>query len=89
MTTFIFFGDPGHGWLQVTPAQVAEAGLNRRDFSNYSYVDRRGEFFYLEEDCDAPKFLDAWTARHGKPGLREVYLPSDDTQPMIRRMARL
>jgi hypothetical protein len=33
-------------------------GLGPEDFSAYSY--RRGDHLYLEEDCDAGRFLAAW-----------------------------
>ena len=64
-TSFRFFIDPGHGWLQVHWFSLKELGLNPRDFSRYSYRDRNT--FYLEEDCDAPKFLAAYSAKFGKP----------------------
>jgi len=46
--------DPGHGWLRV-PLVSAE-GLS---VSEYSYVDKRGGWLYLEEDCDAGLWLRA------------------------------
>jgi len=64
MTRFTFHSDPGHGWLQVTSRDLEATGLSPRDFSIYSY--RKGDNFYLEEDCDAPKFIAAWERRHGK-----------------------
>jgi len=54
---FNFYNDPGHGWLEVTTAQVAAVGLKVSDFSRSSY--RRGNTLYLEEDCDAGRFLTA------------------------------
>ena len=63
-TSFRFFIDPGHGWLQVAWFDLKALGLNPRDFSRYSYRDRNQ--FYLEEDCDAPKFLQAYREKHGK-----------------------
>ena len=64
-TTFKFWIDPGHGWLQVAWYDLKALGLNPRDFSRYSYRNRN--MFYLEEDCDAPKFLAAYSAKHGRP----------------------
>lgn len=49
--------DPGHGWLRV-PLVSAE-GL---PISTYSYVDGRGGWLYLEEDCDAG----VWLRAHGE-----------------------
>ncbi|MCK5548792.1 MAG: hypothetical protein KAI64_07235 [Thermoplasmata archaeon] len=47
---YTFISDPGHGWLRVPLAEIKDVAL-----SNYSYRDH--EFAYLEEDCDAPKFM--------------------------------
>lgn len=60
---FTFYSDPGHGWLKVSVADVLAVGLDPIDFSRYS--PRRGVTLFLEEDCDAPKFLRAWKAKHG------------------------
>lgn len=46
---FTFFGDTGHGWLQVPHSFIWELGLQDR-ISIYSYVDET--YAYLEEDCD-------------------------------------
>ena len=45
--------DPGHAWLQVGWSLIEELGWN--NVSKYSYHD--DEYVYLEEDSDAPKFL--------------------------------
>ncbi len=69
---FTFIEDPGHGWLEVTTVDLARVGLKSSDFSRYSY--RRGNTLYLEEDCDAPKFIEAWRRKNGgTPELRDVY----------------
>lgn len=62
---FVFHIDPGHGWLQVTREDMQAVGLAPHCFSRYSYRDSRGHF-YLEEDCDASKFWEAYKAKHGK-----------------------
>ena len=62
MDTFTFINDPGHGWVRVPWTALKDVGLNPQDFSRYSY--RSGNIFYLEEDCDAPKFIAAYTAKH-------------------------
>lgn len=49
-----FISDPGHGWLVVPIDDVHESGI---EVSNFSYMDM--EFYYLEEDCDATKYLEA------------------------------
>lgn len=63
-TTFNFHNDPGHGWIEVNLHEMRRSGLNPTDFSVYSY--RRGNTFYLEEDCDAAKFIAAWQERTGE-----------------------
>ncbi len=54
---FMFFQDPGHGWLRVKYDDLQMLGLVN-DISTYSY--QRGRWVYLEEDSDAPKFLKTW-----------------------------
>jgi len=59
-----FHSDAGHGWLQVTTHQLAELGIYNQ-VSRYSYInlaysnDDESYDVYLEEDCDAPLFLNA------------------------------
>lgn len=54
---FIKYDDPGHGWLAVPTAYLQKIGLALKDFSKYSYRSRDGSMVYLEEDCDAGKFV--------------------------------
>jgi len=68
MTTYTFHTDPGHGWLEVPAADVRAVGCR---VSRYSFRSRDGRTVYLEEDCDAPVFVAAWTAAHGKPEYHE------------------
>ena len=82
--TFTFHTDPGHGWVQVEWTDLKALGLNPTDFSRYSY--RKGNTFYLEEDCDASKFVAAYEAKHGaRPNFRDNYA---DRTP-IRGYARI
>ena len=59
-----FHSDTGHGWLKVTTHQLAELGIYNQ-VSRYSYInvaysnDDESYDVYLEEDCDAPLFLNA------------------------------
>jgi hypothetical protein len=46
--------DSGHGWLQVDKKALKLFNIEHL-ISSYSYDD--GVFVYLEEDCDAPLFL--------------------------------
>ena len=59
-SSFEFFSDPGHGWLKVTVQDIAALKLSQTDFSTYSY--RHNDALYLEEDCDAGVFINAWRA---------------------------
>lgn len=82
---FTFFSDPGHGWIRVTPADCAAVGLSADSFTRYSFRD--AEYFYLEEDCDASRFVEAYTAKHGNaPAFKESHRNSDSP---IRHKARL
>ena len=57
---FNYYMDPGHGWLKVPISLLKELGIESR-ITVYSY--RRGDYAYLEEDCDAPAFMNAMEAR--------------------------
>jgi hypothetical protein len=57
---FDFYEDPSHGWLKVPKALLRELGIADK-ISEFSYV--RGDFAYLEEDCDAPLFDNTMIAR--------------------------
>lgn len=52
-----FWTDPGHGWLEVSQEVLDLVGLKPEHFTDCSY--RKGNRFFLEEDCDAPRFLNA------------------------------
>jgi len=83
--TFTFFQDPGHGWIRVTPADCAAIGLSAESFTAYSYRDEK--FFYLEEDCDASKFVESYIAAYGTaPVFRESHT---NRESPIRRKARI
>jgi hypothetical protein len=55
--------DSGHGWLLVTPADLAAVDLPLTDISGYSY--RKGDTLALEEDCDLDVFVRAYEAKTG------------------------
>jgi hypothetical protein len=61
---FRYRQDPGHGWLIVTPDDMAAVGLTEADISAYSY--RRGNQIALEEDCDMWTFAKAYEALNGR-----------------------
>ena len=51
-----FFQDPGHGWIKAPKALLEQLGI-ANEITPYSY--QRGNFAYLEEDCDASTLLEA------------------------------
>ena len=51
-----FISDPGHGWLEVTRQELERLGILNQ-ITGCSF--QKGGLVYLEEDCDAPRFLDA------------------------------
>lgn len=52
----VFHSDNGHGWLAVKLNELKMLGIEA-DISSYSYI--KGKTAYLEEDCDAAKFISA------------------------------
>lgn len=83
--TFTMHSDPGHGWLAVCDTDLIDVGLTPRSFSKYSYA--KGGTYYLEEDCDAPKFLAAYASKHGvQPEFKVNYIRGNAP---IRNYARL
>lgn len=68
---FFFHSDPGHGWLQVPIHLVSELGLAPL-ISNYSYRDPANTYAYLEEDCDAPRFIAEYAKAHGTPEVEYI-----------------
>ncbi|KKK79453.1 hypothetical protein LCGC14_2833350 [marine sediment metagenome] len=54
--TYVFFTDPGHGWLRVKLAELVALGVADK-ISKFSYTN--GDYAYLEEDCDADIFIQA------------------------------
>lgn len=91
-----FISDPGHGWLEVPLTEIRALGIAHL-ISGYSYV--HGDFAYLEEDCDAPRFLRARFGEGKTPPasyFREVhqdptpirsYRRFDAHSPALRRQA--
>lgn len=55
--TLVFRADPGHGWLKCKRELLGKFNVEP---TPYSY-ERNGQV-YLEEDCDAPKLLEALKA---------------------------
>ena len=67
--TFYFITDPGHGWVKVPVNLLHTLGIADK-ISLYSY--QRGDFAYLEEDCDATLFHRAFFDKYNRfPVYRE------------------
>lgn len=64
MTTYRYLEDAGHAWLEVPIAVVEALGIENH-ISQYSF--RKGKYAYLEEDSDAPKFIEAFADNWGAP----------------------
>jgi hypothetical protein len=72
-TIYNFHTDPGHGWLEVPLPELRELGIHNH-ISRFSYIDRNRGCAYLEEDCDATRFGEAFQQRFGHwPNHSEVY----------------
>ena len=54
--TYTYHQDPGHGWIEVSGAELGRLGLVNK-ISHYSYV--KGSTVFLEEDCDASLWVQA------------------------------
>ena len=62
MKSYTFHTDPGHGWLEVDKAELVEFNIADK-ISQCSY--QRGNKAFLEEDCDAMLFVEAFKAKYG------------------------
>lgn len=51
---FNSYSDPGHGWAKVPRKLLHKLGIAEQ-ITPYSY--QRGEWVYLEEDCDLSLFM--------------------------------
>lgn len=60
--SYVFHSDPGHAWLAVLIAELLELGIETM-ISPYSY-ENNGKA-YLEEDCDATVFMNAYEKKMG------------------------
>ena len=78
MTALRFISDSAHGWLEVPTVDVAAAGVTP---SRYSYIDGHSGLTYLEEDCDAPKYLNATRCSFDLAvlwgGIKDVYIDGE------------
>lgn len=75
---------PGHGWIEAPRAELDRLGLTSK-ISAYSYTSHDGSTVYLEEDCDAPLYLQALNAEFRKYRLCDVHVDYDSS---IRTLPR-
>lgn len=61
--------DPGHGWLEIPTSVLVQLQIVDQ-ISKYSYLGDFGRTAYLEEDCDAPKAIEALEQRGIEPKLK-------------------
>ncbi len=54
--TRYWYSDPAHSWLKIKYSELEKLGI-QCEISSFSY--RNGDDVYLEEDCDAPKYINA------------------------------
>jgi hypothetical protein len=81
--TLDFHADPGHGWLAVDMDHLKRLGLADK-ISAYSYVSRDRDTAYLEEDCDAGRYIEAIKAAGIAYRIRSHHCNSES---FIRRLA--
>lgn len=62
--------DPGHGWLQVPLMLIRTTGIK---VTGYSYFSEKTQNVFLEEDCDAPKFIRYLTENKIEHAIKDSY----------------
>ena len=72
---YTFVSDPGHGWLSVARKDIEFLGIAKK-ISGYSY--QNGKRVYLEEDCDASLFCNAYEKKIGIAPKLKGGVPSND-----------
>lgn len=74
-----FYSDAGHGWLCVSKKKLVKLGIDDK-ISGFSYV--RNDNVFLEEDADAPLFLNEMKKRGFKYDIER--LPTSKKSSKIR-----
>jgi len=67
-----FINTASHGYLKVDRQTFKDLNFNGSEFSQCSYYQPRNNCFYLEEDCDAPKFIKIVKDKGYKINLNEI-----------------
>lgn len=79
---YTWASDPGHAWLIVNMDELRELGITSR-ISSYSY--HNNGLAYLEEDCDAPIFIEAMRNRGVTIEFRGAHVNHDSVIRTYRR----
>ena len=82
-TNYVFYSDPGHGWLAVSVEELQQLGIADK-ITSYSYLSGDGSVAYLEEDQDMRTFRLAKGWETWPNTIKEIY--QKDT--FIRRLPR-
>ncbi len=79
--TFKHFTDPGHGWFKVSRKMLFKMDLLEK-ISSFSY--HKGDWVYLEEDCDATIFFDRYKELFGEQYTIKITQNISDNPSSIR-----
>lgn len=83
---YVFFSDPGHGWLEVPYEFIRYMNIGGT-ISKYSYF-HEGKV-YLEEDCDAGRYMEAFQRITGTSFVKSAnYRSVNQENTPIRGYAR-
>lgn len=83
---YIFFSDPGHSWLEVPYEFIRYMNIGAT-ISKYSYF-HAGKV-YLEEDCDAGRYMEAFQRITGTSFVKSAnYRSVHQEETPIRSYAR-
>lgn len=86
--TLAYHYDAGHAWLKVSYDQwekFAPGTLSPVQFaSQFSYLDFTNKVVYLEEDCDAPAFIEWYDLQRS---LSQIPNEDGGDQSRVRRLA--
>jgi len=72
------FSDSGHSWLEVDFNELVKLGIHKK-ITAWSYI--KGDRVYLEEDCDAPLYLQTKKDQTGEV-TEYVEITSDYNSPI-------
>lgn len=74
---FMFYLDPGHGWMRVPRTMLTELGIADQ-ITRFSFA--KGKYVYLEEDKDAATFIRAYReTNNGEIQFTEKYSYNDSS----------